>query len=234
MAKVTMDEVVGSVEDDDDAYPFVEGDDDDDSDLPAIGKGRKGGTTGSNRILAKEKQRRALEMRKAGATYDAIAASMGYASKSGARAAVVSAMGELIQEPAKELRTIQYERLNHMLVVLWAKINNGDERAIQTALSVMDKMDRLMGTDAPNRSEVDVNVQGAIIVADVNETDYIAAMQRVAAAASIHNGTLELQKANDPILVFEDDIVDADVIEVEDEPVQPAPKKKRSLSLTEE
>ncbi len=134
------------------------------------------------RILAREKQRRAMEMRKAGATYQIIADQVGYADQSGARKAVERAMKETLQEPAEELRTMQIERLNHMLLTLWPGVQAGDTRSIDTSLRIMDKLDRLMGTEAPVNQQVDVNVNhaGAILVIDNDKAEYIRNLQKMA------------------------------------------------------
>jgi AraC-like DNA-binding protein len=135
---------------------------------------------GGGRIISREKQRKALELRKGGATYDQIADACGYSDPSGARKAVVAAFGELIQEPATEVKSLQVERLNHMLLVLWPKINQGDERAIDTSLRIMDKMDRLMGTEAASTVDVNVHQQGAILVIDGSKEDFIRSMKQMA------------------------------------------------------
>lgn len=145
------------------------------------GKVKRGGLKkGSSRILSQQKRRQALELRKAGATYAQIAQSVGYNDASAAHKAVMKAFGEVIQEPVNELKTIQVERLNHMLVVLWPKVQQGDERAIGTALMVMNKIDALMGTEAAQR--VTVKNENNILVVDGDKDDYIAALKKMAGA----------------------------------------------------
>lgn len=144
---------------------------------PLPPKRRKSSAT---RILAREKQRRSLELRKGGATYDQIAQAVGYSSPSGARSAVLRAFGEIIQEPAAELRTLQIERLNHFLLILWPQIQAGDTRAIETGLRVMDKLDKLLGTEEAQKVDVNVQHEGAILVVDGNEQEFIAHMKKMA------------------------------------------------------
>lgn len=135
---------------------------------------------GGARLLQKERARRALELRKAGSTYKAIADALGYADHTSASAAVKRAMDEVVQEPAIELRGIQIERLNHMLLVKWPAVQAGDDRAIATCLSIMDRLNALMGTEAPK--QVDVNVQSAVLVIDGDKDNYIAHMRKMAMA----------------------------------------------------
>lgn len=172
----------------------------------------------SSRLLAKERQRRALELRKAGATYQAIADQTGYADPSGARNAVIKAFDAIIQEPAQELKTLQLERYNHMLMVHWAKVQGGDIAATNTALGIMDRINKLTGIEAPTQTQVSMDVQGAVLVIDGNKDEYIAHMMRMAGAEEqeakmLPSGLPELG---------EGDIVDAEVIEA------PQPVKKNN------
>lgn len=142
-------------------------------------KKAKSVSRGGGRILTQQKRRQALELRKAGASYQAIAEAMGYHDASGARKAVIKAFGEVIQEPVTELRTLQVERLNQMLMTLWPRVQQGEDGAIRTALSVMDKMDRLQGTETAPSMDINVNQTG-ILVIDGNKDDYISQMKKMA------------------------------------------------------
>lgn len=179
---------------------------------PKIQHGPKRGE--SARTLTAERHRRALELRKAGLTYHAIAQQLGYADLNGARSAVMKAMENVVVEPAKELRIIQYERCNHMLMILWPKVQAGEERAMQQALALMDKMDRLMGTEQPMKQEIDINMSGGILVVDGNTEDYVAAMKRMAGYV---DDMPELPSGN-----VDSDIIDAVIVEPE-----PVTAKKR-------
>lgn len=133
-----------------------------------------------NRILAVEKQRRAMNLRRAGMTWADIAEEVGYSSAAGACRAVRSAIHHTIQETGDEFKTLQLERLNHMLLVLWPKVNAGDERAISVAIGVMDKMDRIKGTEHPSQIEHHHQHDGAVLVIEGNTDDYIAGMEAMA------------------------------------------------------
>lgn len=140
---------------------------------------------GQKRIEAQQKARLALEGRKAGLSYEAIAERVGYADASGARKAVVRAFGQVIQEPASDLKALQIERINHMLVALWPKAQAGDERAIGTALALMDKLDRYEGTEAASKSEI--KHTGSVLIVEGDKDEYLAAMKQMAGVAE--NGT---------------------------------------------
>ena len=105
-------------------------------------------------IRAHERQLQALELRKAGASYEAIAERLGYADRSGAYRAVKAALTLTLREPAAELRSLEAERLDAMLLPLWRRVQTGDEKAVDRALRIMERRARLLGLDAPASVEV--------------------------------------------------------------------------------
>lgn len=194
----------------------------------ARGSAKKAG----KRILAQEKRRKALELRKAGASYAAIAAAVGYADASGARKAVERAISNVTIEPVLELRTLQIERLNHMLSALWSQVNAGNTTAMNTALNIMNKLDALMGTEVTKDINVSVQHNAGILVIDGNKDDFIAGMKRMAGIVDPTTGenipaitagpsyppgmgprTTEPDSVQD-----EGDVVDAEVIEDDPQP----------------
>jgi transcriptional regulator len=169
-----------------------------------------------SRIVSKEKQRRVLELRLAGATYQQIADQLGYADHTGARAAAIAAMGDIIVEPASEVRTLQYERLNAMFLRLWPRVQAGDDTAMAMALRVMDKMDRLMGTEEPQKHEIKHAHEGAVLVIDGNQEEYIKRLQAMAESQGLGVNTTagELNPGNAVPTDVDTEIVDAEVVEV--------------------
>ena len=59
------------------------------------------------RVQALERHMEALRLRILGEPYDAIAQQLGFASRSGAHRAVMSALTKTLREPAEELRTLE-------------------------------------------------------------------------------------------------------------------------------
>lgn len=123
-----------------------------------------------------EKTRRAMSLKLSGASYAQIAQHLGYSDASAARKAVMRGMKNAEQENAGELRRIHYSRLEHMLMLLWPDVNAKDMPSINTALSVMDRMERLYGLNAAERLEVSGGTQ-TVIVADGDKASYIAALE---------------------------------------------------------
>jgi len=123
-----------------------------------------------------EKTRRAMALKLAGASYGAIAQQLGYNDASAARKAVQRGMKSSMQENAGELRRIHYGRLEHMLMLLWADVNQKDLASMAAALGVMDRMERLFGLSAPEKFEVS-NGRETVILADGDKDSYINALK---------------------------------------------------------
>jgi len=100
------------------------------------------------RILAAEKQVKAMELRKAGATFREIGEKLGY-TEAGARKAVMSALRKTLREPADELRTLEVERLDAMMQGLWPEALRGNPNAVTRVLNIMERRAKLLGLDAP-------------------------------------------------------------------------------------
>lgn len=78
--------------------------------------------TGTNRkaILAREREKRAVEMRLGGATLDAIAKEVGYADPESARVAILRVMAKMTPpEKLEELRTLEIEKMNEVEREAW-------------------------------------------------------------------------------------------------------------------
>lgn len=111
------------------------------------------------RIDAAEKRTRALQLRKAGATYDQIAQQVGYENRGNAYRAVMQELKELPKDDAAEVLTLEVERLDQLLVALWPKAMKGDVRSAETVIRLMERRAKLLGLDAPAA----VNVQGTTV-----------------------------------------------------------------------
>src|SRR6188768_522389 len=100
-----------------------------------------------NRINAAERKRDALELRKAGVGFQAIADRLGYKNASGAHYAVVSALKEITKPAAEEVRDLEVERLDGMLFAISAQVSYGHLGAIDRALRIMERRAKLLGLD---------------------------------------------------------------------------------------
>jgi len=109
----------------------------------------------SQQILrGREREVACLELRKAGLTYAAIGERLGI-SESGAWRAVNRALDRLmdkIGEEAESVRTLELQRLDDLLENLWPYRHK--PAYTDRILRVMERRARLLGLDAPTKSEI--------------------------------------------------------------------------------
>ncbi len=132
-----------------------------------------------HRIDAAEKQRRALELRKAGVSFEKIAEQVGYASRSGAHKAVLTALRNTLREPADELRTMELERLDRMQAALWPQVQQGHQGAIDRVLRIMQRRADLLGLDAPKEQRHTGKNGGPIQHEHRHEIEYAAFLSQL-------------------------------------------------------
>lgn len=109
--------------------------------------------TSPKAIKAADMAVRALELRKAGATYETIAQMLGYASKSTAFNAVTRIMNASKREASKEAFEMELRRLDDLLMTLWPMARAGELPAIDRTLRIMERRAKLLGLDAPEKSQ---------------------------------------------------------------------------------
>ncbi len=107
----------------------------------------------ANKIASHERKLQALELRKAGVSYQVIAEQLGYSGASGAFAAVKAALRDTLREPAQELRELELSRLDAALLAVWRRVQAGDEKAIDRMLAIMKRRSELLGLDRKPRPE---------------------------------------------------------------------------------
>ena len=132
------------------------------------------------RIAAAERQARALELRKAGLGYAAIAHQLGYAGPSGAYKAIMTALRALTGEPAKELRDLELARLDDLLAGLWADARQGNVQKIDRVLKLMQRRAALLRLDAPQRfaDATDHRAEAEAIAADIGRPELADQIER--------------------------------------------------------
>lgn len=90
-----------------------------------------------------ERQRKALEMRVAGATFEQIAAQVGYADASGAYRAVSRGLLETQRPAADELRALMVRRYERLLLGVWRDAVGGNLKAADVARKILTDMARI-------------------------------------------------------------------------------------------
>jgi len=108
----------------------------------------------SGTLASHDRQLKALELRKAGASYAMIAEQLGYRSPSGAHKAVAAALKATLKEPAEAVRELEVLRLDAALLAIWRRVQSGDEKAIDRLLAIMKRRADLLGLSAADRARI--------------------------------------------------------------------------------
>lgn len=111
----------------------------------------------------------ALELRKAGATYEAIARQCGYASGSGAYRAVQRELHRMMQEPADDVRQLELARLDDLYRAMVPKALKGDTWSVDRCLKIMERRAALLNLDIAPESGNGAQLLVVPIAADVLE-----------------------------------------------------------------
>jgi hypothetical protein len=118
--------------------------------------------------LVIDREVRALDLRRAGLSYQQIAKEVGWAAESSAFRAVKRALDRTLREPAEAVRNFESDRLDEWLLKLMPAIDRGEPRSIEVALKISERRSKLLGLDAPSRQELSVDVlDGSLIEAEV-------------------------------------------------------------------
>ncbi|WBP89526.1 hypothetical protein [Kitasatospora cathayae] len=110
----------------------------------------------AHQVPVVERRRAAVKLRIEGKSWQEIADLLGYDSKGGACKDVSRALQKAVTDlalPLEEYRQLELDRLDAMQEALWPKVLDGETRAMDTALRLMDRRAKLLGLDAPTRTE---------------------------------------------------------------------------------
>lgn len=108
------------------------------------------------REAAAERRVKALELRKAGASYRQIGRTLGVSEKT-AHGDVHRALAHLAQletETATALRTLELARLDALYTGHFSRAVAGDDKAARICIAIQERRARLLGLDAPVRTEL--------------------------------------------------------------------------------
>ncbi len=137
--------------------------------------------TAASKVRTLERQRQAVELRRMGLGYEAIAAQIGI-GKSQAHRLVIAGMQDAraqIEAGADELRAEELSRLDGMLQGLWPRARKGEAAAVDRVLKIGERRAKLLGLDAPTRTALEGGGEGAPpIVTEARVAIYIPANGR--------------------------------------------------------
>ncbi|KKW13332.1 MAG: hypothetical protein UY48_C0002G0023 [Candidatus Gottesmanbacteria bacterium GW2011_GWB1_49_7] len=114
--------------------------------------------TGGRRIGEAEREAKAVELRRQGKNYDQIAATVGFADRSGAFRAVKRALERLRKQTTEEavvLLRLENDRLDVLQAAIWEQaVEQGDLFAVDRLLRLMQRRAALNGLDQPTKTQV--------------------------------------------------------------------------------
>ncbi len=94
----------------------------------------------------------ALEYRKVGVSYRDIAEAM-HISVSTAHQYVADALKDITREPAEQVLALELDRLDQLLMGIFTQAASGDTFAIDRALAIMARIEKLHGVEAPKEQD---------------------------------------------------------------------------------
>ena len=103
-----------------------------------------------------ERENKVLELRSQSFTWRAIADAVGYASGAGALKAYMRAIKRQQQEPVEAALFMELSRLDELQSTYWEPAVQGNMRAGEFVLKIMDRRAKLLGLDAPTKIQAEV------------------------------------------------------------------------------
>src|SRR5476649_565943 len=87
---------------------------------------RRGGVASAASIVRADREREAVVLRRAGASYEEIAKRVGFADRSGAKKAIERGLARWMRGADEELRAMELERTEAIIGRLWPSIDRDD------------------------------------------------------------------------------------------------------------
>jgi hypothetical protein len=117
-------------------------------------------SSAGTRLAAAERRARVLRLRLAGYQFDQIGAMLDPpVSMQRAHQLYVSALAQVVREPASELVKADLERVDILWRTALTHALQGSARWAEVALRCLERRARMVGYDAPTRSEVRMSVE---------------------------------------------------------------------------
>lgn len=128
----------------------------------------------------------AQQLRMAGASWEEVAASLGYASANSAQTTVKASRRDRSQdtETLEDIVDLELQRLDMLQLICWRTAQQGDIKAVQTILAIMQLRMRMLGTEKkPDGGEH--KTQNTAIFIGGDQKDFIEGLKRVREAAKV-------------------------------------------------
>jgi hypothetical protein len=116
------------------------------------------------RCLAAARRAVAMRLRASGKTYRAIAAELNCSVRTAYRAVTreLERVRARLSEDAAQLLQLEMARLDSLLAALWPQAQAGNVRAMTAAVRVIERQYRLLGLDAPGKTEAKVSATASV------------------------------------------------------------------------
>lgn len=118
-------------------------------------------------ISKRERAIQALDLRKAGISYEMIAQRLGYSNRTAAFRAVQTLLEKSEKEASIDLREMELRRLDDLFLSIYKKAREGDLPAIDRCLKIMERRAKMSGLDAPEKTQSDVRQIIKVVYEDV-------------------------------------------------------------------
>lgn len=112
---------------------------------------------------AAEKRKQALDLRRAGLSFEEIAEAVGYGNRGSAHRAVKQGIKDITRESASELVELELLRLDDMFAGFYEKARDGDLFAVDRALKIMDQRARFLGLYDRKPDDSTAEVRAALV-----------------------------------------------------------------------
>lgn len=130
----------------------------------------------------------AQQLRLAGASWDEIAEALGYQSGPTAHTTVKRHTGQLSKQSAQELMELDLERLDMLQLVVWRRARQGDDKAIETILKIMNTRAKYLGLDKGAAYEGDEGSGKSTILIGGDSEAYLEGIKK---AQELHRKPIE-------------------------------------------
>jgi hypothetical protein len=122
----------------------------------ATSSARDGSPGGS--IAVRERERRAVQLRVEGLTYDEIGDRLGVSRRMASRI-VNRAMDRVLREPVGQLVDLELARLDVLWAAMLPRAVRGSARHAEVCVRICERRSRLLGLDQPAKMEMRMSVE---------------------------------------------------------------------------
>ncbi len=135
--------------------------------------------TATSHLTAAERKNRIVELRRAGYLLREIADDVGCSPQYAHKVIVthLNALSERLAEDVARLRAQEYERLEAALKAVWPQALEGDLKATDRIIKIMERKAKLFGLDAPARQELSGREGGPLEVEGKGLASLLAAWE---------------------------------------------------------